>query len=183
MGLHHQNQHCFPALSQKRGAGMAFRAQLFEGRLALNPGLNLIRVFFSCVQKNFLGLFSPLCLKLPVINLSTERIKTEMLFKLSNQNSNLALTLGYLNPALNNSAQDSGECSHLCALSPRSERLEQATFRGGGGGGSSSKKPKKNSTRTVKSLTKTPLPLKPSEYKPYRFDIFPSQKKPHQNGV
>ena len=30
-----------------------------------------------------------------------------MLFKLSNLNSNLALTLGYLNPALNNSA-------HMC---------------------------------------------------------------------
>ena len=29
-----------------------------------------------------------------------------MLFKLSNLNSNLALTLGYLNPALNNSAQN-----------------------------------------------------------------------------
>ena len=28
-----------------------------------------------------------------------------MLFKLSNLNSNLAITLGYLNPALNNSAQ------------------------------------------------------------------------------
>ena len=28
-----------------------------------------------------------------------------MLFKLSNLNSNLALTLGYLNPALNNSAE------------------------------------------------------------------------------
>ena len=28
-----------------------------------------------------------------------------MLFKFSNLNSNLALTLGYLNPALNNSAQ------------------------------------------------------------------------------
>ena len=28
-----------------------------------------------------------------------------MLFKLSNLNSNFALTLGYLNPALNNSAQ------------------------------------------------------------------------------
>ena len=28
-----------------------------------------------------------------------------MLFKLSNLNSNLALTLGYLNPALNNSTQ------------------------------------------------------------------------------
>ena len=32
-----------------------------------------------------------------------------MLFKLSNLNSNLALTLGYLNPALNNSAQDGSE--------------------------------------------------------------------------
>ena len=30
-----------------------------------------------------------------------------MLFKLSNLNSNVALTLGYLNPALNNSAQAS----------------------------------------------------------------------------
>ena len=29
-----------------------------------------------------------------------------MLFKLSNLNSNLALTLGYLNPALNNPAQN-----------------------------------------------------------------------------
>ena len=29
-----------------------------------------------------------------------------MLFKLSNLNSNLALTLSYLNPALNNSALD-----------------------------------------------------------------------------
>ena len=30
-------------------------AQLFEGRLALNPGLNLTLVSFSCVQKHFLG--------------------------------------------------------------------------------------------------------------------------------
>ena len=34
-----------------------------------------------------------------------KRIKTKMVFKLSNLNSNLPLTLGYLNPALNNSAQ------------------------------------------------------------------------------
>ena len=31
------------------------RAQLFEGRLTLNPGLNLTLVSFSCVQKHFLG--------------------------------------------------------------------------------------------------------------------------------
>ena len=30
-------------------------AQLFEGWLALNPGLNLTRVSFSCVPKHFLG--------------------------------------------------------------------------------------------------------------------------------
>ena len=31
------------------------RAQLFEGRLALKPGLNLTRVSISFVQKHFLG--------------------------------------------------------------------------------------------------------------------------------
>ena len=31
------------------------RAQLFEDRLELNPGLNLNEVSFSCVQKHFLG--------------------------------------------------------------------------------------------------------------------------------
>ena len=29
--------------------------ELLEGRLALNPGLNLTRISFSCVQKRFLG--------------------------------------------------------------------------------------------------------------------------------
>ena len=44
-----------------------------------------------------------------------------MLFKLSNMNSNLVLTLVYLNPALNNSAQvkqhlDHGKKSFPCAI-------------------------------------------------------------------
>ena len=34
---------------------LIYWAQLFEGRLALNPGLNLTRVSFSGVQKDFLG--------------------------------------------------------------------------------------------------------------------------------
>jgi len=33
----------------------SFRAKLFEGQLAINSGLNLTRVSFSCVQKHFLG--------------------------------------------------------------------------------------------------------------------------------
>ena len=48
---------------------LTIRAQLFEGRLALNAGLNLTRVSFSCVQKHFLGQFSVLFLELPVTNL------------------------------------------------------------------------------------------------------------------
>ena len=39
-----------------------------------------------------------------------------MLFKLPNLNSNLALTMGYLNPALNNSAQDSTANSLLISI-------------------------------------------------------------------
>ena len=44
-----------------------------------------------------------------------------MLFKLSNLNSNLALTLGYLNPALNNSALEK-EVSLLRSLGSRKEK-------------------------------------------------------------
>ena len=48
---------------------LASRAQLFEGRLALNPGLILTLVSFSCAQKHFLGEFYLLFLELPIINL------------------------------------------------------------------------------------------------------------------
>ena len=36
-------------------ATCVYWAQLFEGRLALNPGLNLTQVSFSHVQKHFLA--------------------------------------------------------------------------------------------------------------------------------
>ena len=55
-------------------------------------------MFKSIFSDHFL-----LYLEHSIINLQTKRIKTEMLFKLSNLNSNLALTLGHLNPAVNNS--------------------------------------------------------------------------------
>ena len=44
-------------------------SQLFEGRLALNPGLNSTLVSLSCVQKYFLGEFSLLYLELSIIDL------------------------------------------------------------------------------------------------------------------
>ena len=85
--------------------GTNSRAQLLEGRLALNPGLNLTRVSFSFVQKHFLGQFYVIFIEHRIINLLTKRIKLNLLYKLSYLNSNFALTLGYLNPALNNPAQ------------------------------------------------------------------------------
>ena len=71
--------------------------------ISASPGF-LFLVFKSIFWDNFL-----LYLELSIINLKTERVKTEMLFNLSNLNSNLALTLGYLNSALNNSAQNYSE--------------------------------------------------------------------------
>ena len=79
-------------------------AQLFDGRLAFNPGLNLTRDSFSFVQKHFLGQFSLIFIEHRIINLLTKRTKLNLLYKLSYLNSNFALTLGYLNPALNNPA-------------------------------------------------------------------------------
>ena len=48
--------------------------------------------------------------------MQTKRIKLNLLFKLLYMNSKLALTLGYLNPALNNPAQKAG-CSNHVAVS------------------------------------------------------------------
>ena len=73
------------------------RAQLFEGRLT--------RVSFSFDKKHFLGLLSLLFLRTSIINLLTKKIKLKLLFKLSYLKSNFALTLGCLNPALNNRVQ------------------------------------------------------------------------------
>ena len=73
-------------------------AQLFEGRLAINLGF-----FFLC-SKAFSRIIFCAIFRASNHQLVDKKTKTEMPFKLSYLNSNLALTLGYLNPALNNSA-------------------------------------------------------------------------------
>ena len=73
--------------------------------LNFNLGLSLFFVFcFFFHKKHFLGQFSLFFLELSIIKLQTKRIKLTLLFKLLNLNSKFALTLGYLNPALNNPA-------------------------------------------------------------------------------
>ena len=81
------------------GIKLYTRAQLFKGRLALNP-----RYFFLRSTAFSLIIF---CAFFRASNhqLVDKKNKTEMLFKLSNLNSNHALTLGYLNPALNNATR------------------------------------------------------------------------------
>ena len=91
---------------------------MFEGRLALNPGLNLTRVSLSCVQKHFSRIIFSVIFRALNHQLVDKKIKTEILLKLSNLNSNLALSLGYLNPALNNSAQVIKENVHSKTLTP-----------------------------------------------------------------
>ena len=50
-GASHMIGHCLLPRIQN----LAHRAQSLEGRLALNPGLNLTLASFSCFQKHFLG--------------------------------------------------------------------------------------------------------------------------------
>ena len=76
------------------------RALLFEAWLALHLGF-----FFLCA-KAFSRIIFSVIFRASNHQLVDKRIKTEMFFKLPNLNSNLALTLGYLNPTLNNSAQE-----------------------------------------------------------------------------
>ena len=59
---------------------------------------------FLC-SKVFLGKFSLLFLEHPMIKLQAKRFELNFLLKFSDLKSNFTLTLGYLNPALNNWGQ------------------------------------------------------------------------------
>ena len=90
---------CHKSLSCKSGYKSSTRDQLFEGRSkALNLGF-----FFMCSTAFSLIFFCSI-LRASNHQLVDKKNKTEMLFKLSNH----TLTLGYLNPALNNSAHGQG---------------------------------------------------------------------------
>ena len=80
-------------------------AQLFEGRLALTQGQILIWVSLFLYSKAFLGKFSVSFSKHQIVILQTKKIRLNFLLKLLDLKSDFTLTLGYLNPALNNPAQ------------------------------------------------------------------------------
>ena len=72
--------------------------------ISTNPGLNFNPGFFFFCFKAFSRIIFPFFLEQPITELQTRSIKLNLLFKLLYLNSNFALTLGYFNPALNNSA-------------------------------------------------------------------------------
>ena len=81
---------CRKSLSCKSGFKLSTRDQLFEGRSkALNLGF-----FFMC-STAFSLIFFCAILRASNHQLVDKKNKTEMLFKLSNLNSNHALTLGF----------------------------------------------------------------------------------------
>ena len=98
-------------------------AQLFEGRSALNPWVEFNPGFFFLYRKEFSRIIFSDIFRPSNHQIADKKNKTEMLFKLSNLNSNLALTLGHLNPALSNSALIGGEC-HL-GFGSQSDRLTE----------------------------------------------------------
>ena len=91
---------------QKYQTELLPRAQLFEGWLSLNPGF-----FFFCSKAFSRTIFSNIH-RASNHQLVDKRIKLTLLYKLSYLNSNFALTLGCLNPALNNPAQISVVTRH-----------------------------------------------------------------------
>ena len=95
-----QQRHFFASYNATVTFFLTYRAQLFKSRLVLNPGF-----FFLCSKAFSWIIFSAIIRASNHQLVDKKKKKTEMFFKLSNLNSNLALTLGYLNPALNNSAQ------------------------------------------------------------------------------
>ena len=70
-----------------------------ELNLNLNPG------FFISLFNSLLGKFSLFFLEHPMIKLQAKRFDLNFLLKLSDLKSNSTLTLGYLNPALDNPGQ------------------------------------------------------------------------------
>ena len=86
--------------------------------ISANPGLNFNLGLFFFSSKAFSRTIFSILFRVANPKLLTKRIKLNMLFKLSYLNSNFELTLGYLNPALNNSAREFGtsnlEFSKIC---------------------------------------------------------------------
>ena len=71
-----------------------------------NSGLRFILGFLFFCSKAFSRIIFTIRYRASIHYIQAKRIKLSLIFKLSYLNLYFALTLGYLNPALNNPAQD-----------------------------------------------------------------------------
>ena len=89
-------------------------AQLFQRPISTNPGLDFNLRFFFLLIKSILSDNFPFFFKYQITKLQTKGIQMNLFLKLSYLNSYFVLTLGYLNPALNNPAWKDKCCMLIC---------------------------------------------------------------------
>ena len=74
--------------------------------ISANPGLNCNPAFFISLFKSILGKIFTILFRTSNDQIASKNIWTEFLSKFSDLKSNFTLTLGYLNPPLNNRGQN-----------------------------------------------------------------------------
>ena len=112
----------------RRVSSRGFRDQgpVVRRRISANTGLNFNLDFFTPLFESLFGIISSILYRASNRQILIKKNYTEFLLKLSGLKSEFTLTLGYLNPALNNPAQSGswggeeqltksgtwGRCSH-----------------------------------------------------------------------
>ena len=84
----------------------SFQGPVVQRLISPNSGLNCNPAFFISLFKVLLGKFSLFFLEHPMIKLQAKIFELNFLSKFSDLKSNFTLTLGYLNPPLNNQGQN-----------------------------------------------------------------------------
>ena len=102
--VHEINLNAFSILIFKHGIQIN-QGPVVQKLISSNPGLNCNPPFFISLFKSLLGKIFTILLRTSNNQIASKKIWTEFLLKFSDLKSNFTLTLGYLNPALNNRGQ------------------------------------------------------------------------------
>ena len=102
--VHETNLNAFSILIFKHGIHIN-QGPVIQKLISSNPGLNCNPPFFISLFKSLLGKIFTILLRTSNNQIASKKIWTEFLLKFSDLKSNFTLTLGYLNPALNNRGQ------------------------------------------------------------------------------
>ena len=84
----------------------SLQGSVVQRLISTNPGLNCNPAFFISLFKSILGKIFTILFRTSNDQIASKNIWTEFLSKFSDLKSNFTLTLGYLNPPLNNRGQN-----------------------------------------------------------------------------